>query len=152
MLLDNVDLGILRILQADARLTTKHIADKMGLTTTPIFERIKKLEKEGYIKNYVAVLDNKKIDRALIAFCNVQLKEHSKHMLQEFEKKISKLPEVMECHHIAGVFDYLIKVAVKDMNDYQEFITNKLAVIENIGQVQSSFVMTEVKSNTAFPL
>ncbi len=152
MLLDNIDLGILRILQSDARLTTKQVADKLGLTTTPIFERIRKLEKEGYIKNYVAVLDNKKINRALLVFCNVQLKEHSKKMLSDFERNVSKLPEVMECHHTAGVFDYLIKVAVKDMSDYQDFITNKMATIENIGQVQSSFVMTEVKSDTAFPL
>ncbi|HET9057397.1 MAG TPA: Lrp/AsnC family transcriptional regulator [Chitinophagaceae bacterium] len=150
--LDTTDVSILNLLQNDARLTNKEIADKLGKSVTPVYERIKWLEEEGYIQRYVAVLDKNKIDKNLVAFTNVQLKEHSHIMLKVFEKDIVKFEEVMEYYHMTGLFDYLLKIAVKDMNEYQDFIVNKLAKLPNIGTVQSSFIMTEVKYGTAYNL
>jgi DNA-binding Lrp family transcriptional regulator len=150
--LDATDISILNLLQNDARLTNKEIADKLGKSVTPVYERIKWLEEEGYIQRYVAVLNKNKIDKNLVAFTNVQLKEHSHAMLKAFEKDIVKFEEVMECYHMTGLYDYLLKIAVKDMNEYQGFIVNKLAKLPNIGTVQSSFIMTEVKFGTAYKL
>ncbi len=150
--LDQADIRILQLLQADARMTNKEIADKLGKTITPVYERVKWLEKEGFIRRYVAVLDKNKIDKHLVAFTNVQLKEHSHTMLKNFEKDIVRFPEVMECYHMTGLYDYLLKIVVKDMNEYQGFIVNKLSKLPNIGTVQSSFMMTEIKHETAYSI
>ncbi len=149
--LDPIDLHILDLLQKDAKVTNKEIASKMSMTTTPVYERIKKLEEAGYIRQYVALVDKAKLGFGLMAFCNVSLKEHSSDYIKVFEKEILSLDEVVECHHIAGSFDYLLKVIAKDMVSYQDFIVNKLASLENIGNVISSFVMTEVKYSTRIP-
>ncbi len=147
--LDSIDFRILQLLQENAKSTNKDIAARLGMTTTPIYERIKRLEEEGYIQKYVALVDRRKLDYALAAYCNVSLKEHSQTFLQQFEKQIQAIPEVQECYHIAGSFDYLLKVVVRDMVAYQDFVVNKLAALDNIGNVESSFVMTEVKYSTA---
>lgn len=149
---DKMDQRILNALQQNARLNTKEIAHKVGLTITPTYERLKKIEKTGVIKNYVTLLDREKIGKSLAAFCNVTLQVHSLPLLKNFEAAMSKLDEVMECYHVAGTYDYLLKVVVKDMNKYQDFLTNKLASIENIANVNSLFVMTEIKHNTAYVL
>ena len=146
--IDAMDLRILQLLQEDAKITTKEIAAQLGMTTTPVFERIKRMEREGYIRNYVALLDKNKVGLSLMAFTNVSLKEHFTEFLTRFEEAVRSLPEVIECYHIAGHYDYLLKVVVKDMPAYQNFVTKKLAALENIGKVQSSFVMTEVKYST----
>lgn len=151
-MLDNTDKSLLVLLQKNAKYTIKELAAKLNLTATPIFERIKRLENEGYIQNYKAVLNRKKIGLSLITFCNVSLKNHETTMIAKFEKDIYKFSEVIECYHIAGMYDYLIKVMVKDMDEYQEFVAKKLASLENLGQVQSSFVMTEVKTNASLPV
>lgn len=145
-MLDKIDCSILELLQHDAKLTNKEIADKLGKTTTPIFERIKKLENENVIIKYMAIVNREKVGKHLVAFTNVQLKEHSQSMILAFEKNIVLLPEVMEAYHMTGLYDYLLKIIVSDMKEYQEFIVNKLAKLSNIGTVQSSFIMTEVKS------
>ncbi len=147
-ILDPIDLRILDLLQEDAKLTNKEIAAQLGMSTTPVYERIKKLEEKGYISQYVALVDRKKLGFPLVAFCNVSLKEHSNKYLKIFEREVLSLNEVIECYHIAGAFDYLLKVLAQDMGTYQDFIVNKLAKLENIGNVQSSFVMTEVKYST----
>lgn len=149
---DPIDKKILKVLQTDARLNTKQIAGKIGLTVTPTYERLKKIEQSGVVKEYVALLDRDKIGKTIVAFINVSLQLHSKPLINVFEKAIIKVPEVMECFHVAGNFDYLLKVVVKDMNSYQNFLSNKLATIENIAHVQSSFVMTEIKHQTAYVL
>lgn len=149
---DHVDKKILKVIQADARLNTKQIAGKIGLTVTPTYERLKKIEQSGVVKEYVALLDREIIGKTIVAFINVSLQLHSKPLINGFEKSIVKVPEVMECFHVAGNFDYLLKVVVKDMNSYQNFLSNKLATIENIAHVQSSFVMTEIKHQTAYVL
>ena len=150
--LDETDRKILWYLQYDARLTNKELADKLGKSVTPVYERIRKLEREGFIKRYVALVDRQKAGISLLAYTNVQLKEHSYQMLKAFEKAVVKLEEVMECNHMTGSYDYLLKIAVPDMQAYQDFIINKLSRLANIGTVQSSFVMTEIKQETAFHL
>ncbi|MBP6024944.1 MAG: Lrp/AsnC family transcriptional regulator [Ferruginibacter sp.] len=150
--LDVIDKRILMLLQHDARLTTKEIADKLGKSVTAVYERIRWLQDEGYIKSYIALLNREKIEKHLVAYTNVQLKEHAHQMLKDFEKAVVKLTEVMECYHMTGAYDYLLKIVVNDMNAYHDFILNKLAKLSNIGTVQSSFIMTEVKLDTAYPI
>lgn len=145
---DKTDVLILELLQSDARLTNKELADKLGKTITPVYERVRKLEAEGYITGYHAHVNRQKLGRSLLAFTNVQLKQHARQKLLDFEKAIVKFEEVLECYHMTGMYDYLVKVAVSDMNAYQDFIVNKLAKLPDIGTVQSSFVMTEVKHDT----
>lgn len=149
---DKTDIKLLMLLQDNARLTTKQLAHYLDLTATPVFERIRKLEKAGYISKYVALTDKKKLGKLLTVFCHVSLKEHNKDMIREFEKKVSLIPEVMECHHVAGIHDYLLKVVTDNMDAYHAFIYNKLTAIGNIANVNSSFVMNEIKYTTAHHL
>lgn len=151
-MIDATDRAILRLLQDDAKMTTKELAAQLNLTTTPVFERVKRLEKDGYITAYRAILDRTKMDLSLVVFCNVELEKHREEFLSRFEQDVQLLPEVVECYHIAGHYDYLLKVVVKDMDVYQHFVTHKLAALENIGKVQSSFVMTEVKDGGLLPV
>lgn len=151
-MIDKTDKSILKMLQHNSKLTIKEIAAKLNLTPTPIFERIKRLEKDQYIKSYRAQIDRKKIGLSLLVFCNISLKQHEASFITKFEGDIQQFPEIIECYHIGGMSDYLIKVVAKDMDTYQHFVAKKLATIDNIGQVQSSFVMTEVKSTADFPV
>jgi len=150
--LDRIDYRILKMLQNDAKATIKEMAATLGMTTTPVYERIKRMEESGYITNYVALLDRKMLGYHMVAFCTLSLKEHAQPHLKTFEEEIKSLEEIVECYHIAGMYDYLLKVIVKDMDDYQRFITQKLATIENISNVQSSFIMQEIKASTALKL
>ncbi len=150
--MDKIDKQILHLLQKDGKITIKEIAERLHLTTTPIFDRVKKLEKEGLITSYKAILDRKKVGLQLMVFCNVTLNLHQTDFLKKFEKDIQQFPEVIECYHVAGMFDYLIKIYTEDMEQYQQFLSNKLASLENISKVQSSFVMTEVKGFSYIPI
>jgi Lrp/AsnC family transcriptional regulator, leucine-responsive regulatory protein len=150
--LDNDDLRILQLLQNDGRLTNKEIADKIGKSVSPVYERIKRLQADGYIKKYAAILDNKMIDRALEAYTNVRLKEHSHAMMLEFERRVGNFSEVMECYHMTGEYDFLLKIAVHNMDAYYDFIINRLSRLANVGTVQSFFVLHESKKNTAYPI
>ncbi|MEQ8472204.1 MAG: Lrp/AsnC family transcriptional regulator [Marinoscillum sp.] len=150
--MDQIDLKILKLLQENGTLTHKEIAIKMNLTITPIYERIKRLEREGVIKKYVALVDQEKLNMSLVAFTNISLKEHSKAYIEKFETEITKIDAVVECFHIAGQFDYLLKIIIKDMKAYQSVVINQLASMENIANVNSSFVMTEVKRSTSIPI
>ncbi len=152
MNIDATDKAILRLLQQNGKYTIKELASKLNLTSTPIFERIKRLENNGFIKSYKAILNRKKIGLSILVFSNVTLKSHEATFISKFEKDILQFNEVIECYHTAGVYDYLIKVMVKDMDEYQAFVAKKLASIDNIGQMQSAFVMTEVKSTTNLPV
>ncbi len=151
-ILDHTDLAILRLLQEDAFLTHKEIAVRLGLTTTPVYERIRRLERTGVIRGYVALVDRSRVGKPLVVMCSVSLKEHALSRLQQFEQSVCALPEVTEVLHIAGGFDYLLKVIVRDMAEYQHFIVHKLAGLDNVGHAQSSFVLTELKQTTAVPL
>lgn len=148
--LDPIDKEILAILQVDTRTTIKAIAQQLNMTTTPIHERIKRLERRGVIQKHVALLNPQKIGKKLIAFISISLKEHHRSALEPFVKKVNSFSEVMECYHITGNYDFLLKVMVSGMEDYQTFIIDKLSVIPNIAHVQSSFVLSENKHTTAF--
>jgi Lrp/AsnC family transcriptional regulator, leucine-responsive regulatory protein len=150
--IDAIDKRIIQLLQQDGKMKIKEIGNHLNMTNTPIFDRIKRLEKEGFIKGYTTIIDKEKLGFKLVAFCTVRLESHHEEYLTKFEREVKKLEEVAECYHIAGMFDYLLKVYVKDMVDYQSFITKKLATLKNIGKVQSSFVMTEVKNENILPL
>ncbi len=150
--MDQTDYKILNLLQQDGKLTHKQIANQLNLTITPTYERIKRLEREGYIKNYVAMLDQDKLNKTLISFTHITLKEHAKKFITEFEQEIKKIDAVVECYHIAGQFDFLLKIIIEDMKAYQSVVIDQLASMENIANVNSSFVMTEVLRSTAIPL
>ncbi|MDB9154036.1 Lrp/AsnC family transcriptional regulator [Parabacteroides distasonis] len=143
--LDHVDIQILRTLQENARLTVKELAAKVRLSSTPVFERLKRLEEGGYIKKYMAVLDAGKLDRGFVVFCNVKLRRMNRDIAGEFARIVQDIPEVTECYNISGGFDYLLKIHAPDMKYYQEFILNVLGTIESLGSIESMFVMDEVK-------
>ena len=150
--MDSVDQQLLDLLQEDCKMTIKELAQKLNLTSTPVFERIKRLEENGYIDSYSAVLNRKKLGLNLQVFCNISLKQHQSDSLQKFETDILKFPEVLSCHHLTGNYDYLLMILVEDMESYQHFVTRKLAQLEDIGKVHSQFVMTEVKPFKGYPV
>ena len=143
--LDKVDLQILRTLQDNARLTTKELAARVSLSSTPVFERLKRLENSGYIKKYIAVLDAEKLNRGFVVFCSVKLVRLNKDIAFEFTRIIQEIPEVTECYNISGDYDYLLKIHAPNMKYYQEFILNVLGTIDSLGSLRSTFVMDEVK-------
>ena len=144
-ILDETDLQILKTLQKNAKLTTKELADAVHLTPKPVFERQKRLEKKGYIKKYVAVLDPERLGLGLLVFCKVKLKQINHELADSFVRRIQRVPEVTECYNISGAYDYLLKVRVRDMRQYQEFVINKLGDIDTVGSIESTFVMSEEK-------
>ncbi len=143
--LDKTDLQILRTLQENARLTMKELAARVSLSSTPVFERLKRLESNGYIKKYIAVLDAEKLGRGFIVFCHVKMERLNREIAQEFANVIREIPEVAECYNISGSFDYLLKIHAPDMKYYQQFVLNVLGTIEHLGSLESVFVMDEVK-------
>ncbi len=143
--LDAKDLAILRLLQANARISVKEIAESVQLSTTPVHERIKRLESSGVIKQYATLIDGSKIKKGLMVICYVSLNQHSKKSGAHVIKLINELPEVVECYSISGEFDFMMKIITEDMNSYYHFHVNKLSQAENIGQVQSVFIMGVVK-------
>ncbi|MBP5717117.1 MAG: Lrp/AsnC family transcriptional regulator [Bacteroidales bacterium] len=145
--LDETDIKILRCLQQDARLTIKEIANQVDLSTTPVFERIKRMEREGFIKRYVTVLDAEKIHRGFIVFCSVKLSPLNQKVAHDFCDIVSKIPEVTECYNISGRYDYLLKVHAPDMKYYQEFVLNVLGQLPMLGSLESTFVMEEIKND-----
>jgi Lrp/AsnC family leucine-responsive transcriptional regulator len=145
--LDSIDLQILRTLQKNSKLTTKELADAVNLTPTPVFGRQKRLERRGYIKRYVAVLDAEKLGLGLQVFCKVKLKQINHEIADAFARRIMRLPEVTECYNTSGNYDYLLKVRAANMKQYQEFVLNKLGDIDSLGSIESMFVMSEVKQD-----
>lgn len=146
---DYTDKHLLALLQEDSKRTNKEYANILGLSTTAVYERIKRLEKSGVVKRYVALLDKKKIQKAFQVLCHVKLTQHIEKNVKQFESEIVKLEEVSECYHISGEYDYILKVHVSDMEAYRDFMVTKLTAINNIGSTHSSFVISEVKYTTA---
>ena len=143
--LDNMDMSILGLLQENARITVKEISEKVHLSTTPVHERIKRMEESGVIKQYATLVDHTKVKKGLMVICYVSLKQHSKNAGDKFIKIILELNEIVECYNISGEFDFMLKVVSEDMNAYYDFHVNKLSQIENMGHVQSVFVMGIIK-------
>lgn len=146
--LDAIDRQILMLLQQNSKMNIKEVALKVGLTATPTYDRIKRLEKSGIITKYVAELSKEKVGLDLVVFCQVTLQVHSKKLITQFENAVEKMPEVIGCFHIAGNFDYLLKIVTPNIKSYQFFLKNKLSVLESVANVQSNFVMSTVKENS----
>ena len=143
--LDKTDLEILQLLQHNARITIKEIAEKVHLSTTPVHERIRRLEERGVIKQYVTLLDGAKVKKGLMVICYISLRQHSKMAGNKFIKAILEMNEVIECLTISGEFDFMLKVVAENMDAYYDFHVNRLSQIENIGNVQSVLVMGVIK-------
>jgi len=150
--LDNKDLEILSILQNDATLTTKQLASRVHLSTTPVFERVRRLEREGYIRKYAAILDADKVGKGFIVYCSVRLSRMGKDTAEDFVARVKDIPEVTECYNISGEYDYIMKIHAPDMKYYQQFLINVIGTIESVGSVRSTFVMQEIKHNYGLSL
>ena len=150
--LDRTDILILRELQKDAKLTTKELAAKVNLSPSPTFERQKRLEREGYIKRYVAVVDPIRVGNGIMVLCNVRLKHHSKEFSRQFTSVIAGIDEVVECFNTSGEYDYMLKIYARDMRHYQEFILGTLGDLDCIGSLHSIFVIGEVKNSLSVPI
>lgn len=143
--LDKVDLQILQTLQENSRLTTKELAARVSLSSTPVFERLKRLEASGYIKKYIAVLDAEKLNQGFIVFCKVKMSRLNKDIADDFMNVVMQMPQVTECYNISGSYDYLLKIHAPDMKYYRDFILNVLGRIEYLSSIESVFVMDEIK-------
>lgn len=152
MNLDKTDKALLDLLQENSKRTNKELAVRLNLSVTAVFERIKKLERAGVISKYVALVDSAKIDRSFTAFCQIKLVQHTKNNVTRFEARVAELEEVLEVFHVSGEYDYILKVMVKDMHAYREFMLNKLTALEHIGSTQSTFVISPVKNTSALSL
>ncbi|MDC1162122.1 Lrp/AsnC family transcriptional regulator [Tenacibaculum sp.] len=152
MKLDETDLKILRILQLDSKKTAKEISETLSLTVSPIYERIRRLEKSGVIKNYVAILDKNLIEQPITAICMVSLRYHNEGFIEKFETQIKALQEVQECYHMAGKVDFFLKINLRSIGDYHDFVRLKLSKINNIGILESYFVLKEIVDTPGYYL
>lgn len=150
--MDAIDKKILEILQTDAMKTAKEMAGELALTPTPIYERIRKLENQGFIKQYVALLDADLIGQNIVVFMNIAVKEHHSEARQEFVKQISQLDAVSELYHTSGSFDFLVKVRFNTIKEYKDFLVNEVASIPNISDIDSQIVLEEIKYSTKLQL
>lgn len=144
--LDDTDLKLLRILGQNSSHTIKELAKMVNLSPTPVLQRIKRLEGNGYIKKYIAVLEPEKFGQGFMVFCNIRLKQHAKTIGNQFVKDILKISEVVECYNVSGDHDFILKVFARDMKHYQDFVFNKLGSVKSIGSTHSTFVMSEIKN------
>ncbi len=149
---DETDRKLLLFLQEDAKQTTKELAYKLGLSVTAVYERIRKMENTGVISKYVALLNRQKINRNFIVLCHIKLAQHKKEYVLQFEKEVMNLQEVTECFHVSGDYDYILKIGVKDMEDYRNFMLSKLTTLQHIASTHSSFMISEIKNTTAIVL
>ncbi|MGN0202108.1 MAG: Lrp/AsnC family transcriptional regulator [Candidatus Cryptobacteroides sp.] len=143
--LDNKDTEILRALQHNARLSNKELAAKVNLSTTPTFERVKRLERLGFIKEYAAILDETKLNKGFAVFCSIKLRRLNSDLANAFTEMVKQIPEVTECYNISGSFDYMLRIQVPDMHSYQQLLLNVIGRHENISSMESTFVMEEIK-------
>ena len=148
MILDTTDKKLLLLLQSDCKQTTKELSLQLNLSVTAVYERIKKLEREGIIDKYVVLVDRSKVEKAFVVFCHLKLIQHTKEFISKFESQVVQLKEVLECHHVSGDYDYILKIVVKDMEAYREFLVTKLTTLEHIGSTHSTFMISEVKNTT----
>ncbi|WP_308992008.1 Lrp/AsnC family transcriptional regulator [Mariniflexile litorale] len=149
MQFDFIDKKLITLLQQDSKKTNKELSNTLNLSVTAVYERIKKLEKQGIIDKYVALIKKEKVNKSFVAFCHIKLTQHTQNYVVKFEKEVANLEEVLECYHISGDYDYLLKVLVKDMAAFREFMVNKLTSINHIGSTHSMFMINEVKHTTA---
>ena len=151
-MLDTTDKKLINLLQQDGKQTTKQLSLQLNLSVTAVYERVKKLENKKVIDKYVAIINKNKIERSFLVFCHLKLIQHSKEYVTTFEREILKLEEVSECFHVSGDYDYILKIYVKDMEAYRNFMLTKLTTIKYIGSTHSTFAIEEVKNTTAIHL
>ncbi|MCC8155537.1 MAG: Lrp/AsnC family transcriptional regulator [Tannerellaceae bacterium] len=147
-ILDQTDILILKALQKNAKVNMKELSEQLHISKTPIYERIKRLENEGYIRNYVALVDNKKLGLQLTVFCNVSLAVHNDEYIEQFKEDIKGIDEIVECYSVGGIHDFLLKVVVEDLDAYNRFVFEKITKVKGIVKMQSSFVLSEMKYTT----
>jgi Lrp/AsnC family transcriptional regulator, leucine-responsive regulatory protein len=152
MTLDPTDKKLLTLLQTDCKKTTKELSLKLNLSVTAVYERIKKLEREGVIEKYVVLLNHDKVEKGFVVFCHLKLIQHTKEFIDKFENQVIQLKEVLECHHVSGDYDYILKIVVKNMEAYRAFLVTKLTTLEHIGSTHSTFMISEVKNTTIVEL
>lgn len=152
MKLDPTDRKLLELLQSDSKNSVKELASKLGLTKTPVYDRIRRLEEGGLIRKYVAVLEPSLLPSYMVVFCSVSLDSQKLEAIESFSSAVLEFPEVLECYLMGGANDFLLKLIVKDLNDFHQFSSGKLAALNNISQIQSSFVLNEIKSSTVVPI
>ncbi|MBF1401837.1 Lrp/AsnC family transcriptional regulator [Prevotella histicola] len=150
--LDDIDKKILRILQRDSHLTVKELAARVHLSPSPVFERQKRLEREGYIERYMAVVNSHRVGNGIMVLCNIRLKQHTQELIQEFMDVVQSIDEITECYNTSGDYDFLIKVYARDMKCYQQFMLNTLGTIDCIGSLHSIFVIDETKNTRGVPV
>ena len=150
--LDKTDLQLLKILQENGRISIKELAQRVHLSPTPVFDRVRRLESTGVIERYTAVLNAAKLGQGFIVFCSVRLRRMGKDIAHDFVERVKDIPEVAECYNISGEFDYLLKIYAPNMQYYNEFCINVLGTIESLGSIQSSFVMNPIKTSVGLPL
>lgn len=145
MQLDETDLKILRELQANARLATKELAARVNLSTTPVFERVRRLEREGFINRYIAIVNAEKLNRGFTVFCSIKMQRLSPEIVESFRAMMQNISDVTECYNISGAYDFLLKILAPDMKRYQSFLLDMLSRMPHIASVESIFVMDELK-------
>ncbi|MFC1502372.1 Lrp/AsnC family transcriptional regulator [bacterium] len=150
--LDDIDRKILDILQENGRITNAQLAKEAGISPPPMLDRVRKLEKNGYIRKYVALADPKKLNRGTMAFVAISLSLHRRDAIQEFVEKIQQIPEVLECYHLTGETDYLLKIAIEDMDAYEQFLLQKLTRFSGISKIKTSFILSTLKQETKIPV
>lgn len=150
--IDATDIKLLRALQANARLTVKELAARVNLSTTPVFKRVQRMERDGIIKGYIAVLNAEKLNRGFVVFCQVKMNRLGRDIAADFANTIKRIPEVTECYNISGQYDYLLKIHAPNMKYYQEFVLNVLGTIPHLGSLESTFVMDEIKHDYGITL
>ncbi|WP_339342670.1 Lrp/AsnC family transcriptional regulator [uncultured Polaribacter sp.] len=151
-MLDTIDKKLINLLQQDSKQTTKQLSLQLNLSVTAVYERVKKLENQKVIEKYVAIVNKDKIEKSFLVFCHIKLMQHSKEYLNTFEYEVLKLEEVSECFHVSGDYDYILKIYVKDMDAYRNFVVTKLTAIKHIGSTHSTFAIEQVKNTTAIQL
>jgi len=152
MNLDAIDKKLLFLLQEDSTQTTKALSLKLNLSVTAVYERVKKLEREGIVSKYVAIVNRNKVNRGFVVFCHLKLIQHTKEYLTKFEQEVTRLDEVLECYHVSGDYDYILKIYVANMEEYREFMVTKLTTLHHIGSTHSTFMIGEVKNSNTIVL
>ncbi len=152
MRFDEIDKKILFFLQKDSKITTKQLSIYLNLSSTAVYERIKKLEKNGIIEKYVALINKEKVEKAFVVFCQIKLIQHKHAYVKKFEKEVIKFEEVLECYNVSGDYDYFLKIVVKNMEEYHNFLNDKLTTLDHISSAHSTFIMNEVKNDFTIKL
>jgi DNA-binding Lrp family transcriptional regulator len=151
-MLNPIDIRILQELQQDARISNTELARRVNLSPPATHSRVKRLERQGIIEAYVTLLDRRKADYDMLCFVRVSLQLHDTAQVSGFHKAMLKMPEVLECHHVTGDYDYLLKVVAHNTEDLEHFLVHRLTPISGIAQIHTSLVLREVKNSTAIPL